>query len=176
LAGRLPPQAKARVRVGGRPAATISIVKFPAIEITACEPLAGRLPPQAKARVRAGGRPAATISIVKFPAIEIAACEPLAGRLPPQAKARVRVGGRPPATPAGNDFDRQIPLRLKSLRASRWLVACLRRRKRASAQADARRQRPPATISIVKNLEPQTILRYHSNVRRKPSRKSISGA
>jgi uracil-DNA glycosylase family 4 len=34
---------------------------------------------------------------------------------------------------------------------SRWLVACLRRRRRAPAQADARRRRPPATISIVKS-------------------------
>jgi hypothetical protein len=38
---------------------------------------------------------------------------------------------------------------LKSLHASRWLVACLRRRRRASAQADARQQCPPETISIV---------------------------
>jgi hypothetical protein len=42
----------------------------------------------------------------------------------------------------------KIP-RLKSLRASRWLVAWLRRRRRASAQADARQQCPPETISIV---------------------------
>ncbi len=40
--------------------------------------------------------------------------------------------------------------RLKSLRASRWLVACLRRRRRASAQANAQRKRSPAPISIGK--------------------------
>jgi hypothetical protein len=67
--------------------------------------------------------------------------------------------------PAGDDFNRRISSivaggyaheqllrkypRLKSLRASRWLVACLRRRRRASAQADARQQCPPETISIV---------------------------
>jgi hypothetical protein len=101
----------------------------------------------------------------KNTAIEIAACEPLAGRLASQAKTRVRAGGRPAAMSAGDDFNRRISSvvaggyaheqllqkypRLKSLRASRWLVAWLRRRRRASAQADARQQCPPETISIV---------------------------
>jgi hypothetical protein len=89
----------------------------------------------------------------------------LAGRLPPQAEVRVRAGGRAAATPAGDDFKSSnfhpnvgersaftgnsfakiAAIEIAPL--SHWLVACLRRRKCASAQADARRQRPAATIS-----------------------------
>jgi hypothetical protein len=91
LAGRLPAQARTRVRAGGRPAAMFAGDDFNR-----------RIFHPSSRAVCPGATPS------EIPAIEIAAFEPLAGRLPAQARTRVRAGGHPTAMFAGDDFNRRI--------------------------------------------------------------------